>query len=137
MLSFTKVYICHPYSDDPEGNVERVKYIVNAMVKSNEDLFALDKAKQEGLSSYQKLRIGLSDNSHHYVVTPVAAFLAFPKFMSEPTVSRDTAMQYCISLLSGCDELWVFGNKISSGMREEITYASSHGIKVVWKNLPY
>ena len=33
-------------------------------------------------------------------------------------------------LLDFCNEIWVFGQKISNGMRREIEFAESHGILV-------
>jgi len=39
-------------------------------------------------------------------------------------------MQAGISLLWVCDEVWVFGNQITDGMKKEIRFAEKLNIKV-------
>lgn len=53
---------------------------------------------------------------------PLAPHLYFPQFMSDVT-ERDTAMQMNFELLKLCDEVWVFGDKITEGMAAEISRA--------------
>lgn len=43
---------------------------------------------------------------------------------------RKLGMQAGISLLWVCDEVWVFGNQITDGMKKEILFAEKLNIKV-------
>ena len=53
---------------------------------------------------------------------PIAPHLLFPQFMSEET-EREEALYNGQVLLAKCDEVWVFGDTISDGMRAEISKA--------------
>lgn len=53
---------------------------------------------------------------------PIAPHLLFPLFMDEKT-ERDIAMYMNEVLISRFDELWVFGNELSSGMKVEVEAA--------------
>lgn len=55
-------------------------------------------------------------------VIPIAPHLLFPVFMDEKT-ERDIAMYMDEVLISRVDELWVFGNELSSGMKVEVEAA--------------
>lgn len=57
---------------------------------------------------------------------PIAPHLYFTQFMDDnnPT-QREKALEFNKVLIDFCDELAVFGDHISSGMAEEIKYASS------------
>ena len=55
---------------------------------------------------------------------PVAPHLMFPQFMDEEK-ERELALQMDLVLLEKCDELWVFGKTMTSGMRAEIAYAKN------------
>ena len=116
------VYICHPYTADPDGNVAKVEKLVEQFAgESISKMTELD-------SCYQDLA------EYDLVYVPISPMLVFPKFMSEPAgIKRDHAMAFCLSLLHACDEIWVCSREISDGMADEISYAAEHGIKVVWK----
>lgn len=43
---------------------------------------------------------------------------------------RNLGKQAGVSLLFGCDSLWVFGDKITSGMKEEIQFAKHLKIEI-------
>ena len=59
---------------------------------------------------------------------PLAPHLFFPQFMREDSqAERDLALFMDIVLLSKCAELWVFGEKITSGMSIEIEKAKRKG----------
>ena len=45
--------------------------------------------------------------------------MLFPQFLSEDT-ERELAMLMDLVLLTKCEQLWVFGNEVSEGMRREI-----------------
>ena len=53
---------------------------------------------------------------------PIAPHLLFPVFMDEKT-ERDIAMYMDEVLISSVDELWVFGNELSSSMKVEVEVA--------------
>jgi len=121
------VYICHPYTADPEGNVEKVKKLVEKFAGS-----AIAKMSDRDKKTCSRSSEPLEFYSGVYV--PISPMLVFPEFMSETAgIKREHAMAFCISLLSACDELWVCSREISDGMADEISFASENGIKVVWK----
>jgi hypothetical protein len=55
---------------------------------------------------------------------PIAPHLYLPLFMDDnkPT-ERELALSFDIRLLGGCREVWVFGDRISEGMKQEIEAA--------------
>lgn len=59
---------------------------------------------------------------------PFAPHLLYPQFMddSDPA-DRELGIFFGLILLTKCDEIWVFGNTISDGMRQEITEAHKRG----------
>lgn len=62
---------------------------------------------------------------------PIAAHLLFPQFMNdENPMEREAAIHFNYVLLGKCDELWVFGNTISSGMAHEIEVAKKRRQKI-------
>ena len=62
---------------------------------------------------------------------PMAPHLFFPEFLSEQKPEeRETGIQFGLEWLSGCDELWVIGNRITEGMKREIAVAEELGIPV-------
>lgn len=64
-------------------------------------------------------------------VTPLAPHTIFTRFLNDALPhERRLGMRMGISLLERCDELWVFGDVVSTGMKAEITVAKKHGIPV-------
>lgn len=61
-------------------------------------------------------------------VIPLASHLLFPQFMSE-TNGRALALHMGAVLMGMCKQVWVFGDKITSGMDSEIR-------KAKWKRMP-
>lgn len=53
---------------------------------------------------------------------PITPHLYLPSFINEET-ERGLAFQINYEILSGCDELWAFGQKITEGMRIELNAA--------------
>lgn len=92
-----RVYVCHPFSDDPAGNVERVRQVSRNLVV-------------EG-------------------VLPVAPQLYLPQVVDEAP-HRERALTLCLELLDTCDEVRVFGGRITPGMERELQHASRRGIPV-------
>lgn len=60
---------------------------------------------------------------------PITPHLLFPQFISEE-MERELAIRMNIELLIICDELWVFGNKITKGMAEEIKFIEESGKRI-------
>ena len=59
---------------------------------------------------------------------PIAPHIYFTQFMNDDSrKERDLALFMDIVLLSKCAELWVFGNKVTSGMSIEIAKAKRKG----------
>lgn len=68
-------------------------------------------------------------------VIPLAAHLLFPTFLDDNIQEeRETGMKGTLELLSRSDEVWVYGDKISEGMKKEIELAQKLGIPVVYKS---
>lgn len=63
---------------------------------------------------------------------PVAPHLLYPQFLDEYNPSdRARGLRMGLELLAACDELWVFGPTISSGMAAEIAEAKRMGIETI------
>ncbi len=62
---------------------------------------------------------------------PIAPHCYLPRFMDDsvPT-ERELALSFGLRLLTGCQELWAFGDYISEGMGREIDAARRHSIKI-------
>lgn len=59
---------------------------------------------------------------------PIAVHLLFPQFMDDNDPDeRELALFFSNAVMSKCGEVWVFGERISSGMASEIRRAK-------WKN---
>lgn len=55
---------------------------------------------------------------------PLAPHLMFPQFVNDDdSAERELAIFMDVILLGKCDELWVFGDRISEGMAVEIEIA--------------
>lgn len=62
---------------------------------------------------------------------PITPHLMYPRFLEDKDAKeRDAGIQMGLILLDFCNEIWVFGQKISNGMRREIAFSESHGILV-------
>ena len=60
---------------------------------------------------------------------PLTPHLFLPAFISEET-ERETALAAGLKLLSVCQEIWVCGGTVSSGMKREIEHARALRIPV-------
>jgi len=64
---------------------------------------------------------------------PLAPHLYFPQFMDDSDgAERDLALFMDIVLLSKCDQMWVFGDRVSKGMSIEIEKAKRKGQPIRW-----
>ncbi len=60
---------------------------------------------------------------------PLAPHLFLPRFMSEET-ERKAAMFMNMVFLGKCEQLWVFGDRITNGMAAEIAKAKKRGMPI-------
>lgn len=66
---------------------------------------------------------------------PFAAHLHYPQFMDESDAEhRKLGLRFALILLGKCDEIWVFGERISDGMAAEIAKAKRRGMPVRYFN---
>ncbi len=66
---------------------------------------------------------------------PFAPHLLYTKVLDEDDPSeREMGIQFGLTWLRKCDELWVFGRQISMGMEREIAKASKLGIPIRYFN---
>ena len=62
---------------------------------------------------------------------PYAPHLYFPQFLSEDNdVERRMGILLGLTWLAQCDEMWVIGDRVSEGMKQEIAKAEKWGIPV-------
>jgi len=66
---------------------------------------------------------------------PVTPHLLYPQFMNDgDQQQRELGLRFALILLGKCDELWVFGDRISNGMQREIAKATKRGIHIRYFN---
>ena len=62
---------------------------------------------------------------------PFAPHLLFPQFMEDSSPEeRQLAMFMNVIMLGHCEEIWVFGDSISAGMKQEIHKAERRHMKI-------
>lgn len=79
--------------------------------------------------------IHMAQNACRYVMAqgavPIAVHLMYPQFLDDGSVEeREAGTRMGIRVLEVCDELWLFGDSISSGMQRELEAAEQLGIPV-------
>jgi hypothetical protein len=66
---------------------------------------------------------------------PLAPHLLYPQFMDDSDKEeRELGLFSALVLLGKCDELWVFGERISTGMAAEIAKAKKRGMPIKYYN---
>lgn len=66
---------------------------------------------------------------------PLAPHLHYPQFMDDgDKAQRDLGLRFALILLGKCEELWVFGEKISEGMGREIAKAKRRKMPIKYFN---
>ena len=61
-------------------------------------------------------------------IQPLAPHLYFTRFLKDDVAAeRDAGMKFALSWLEQADELWVFGERVSDGMAQEIAKAKELG----------
>jgi hypothetical protein len=64
---------------------------------------------------------------------PVASHLLYPQFMDDGNPEeRKLGLFFGNILMDKCDEVWIFGAELSSGMKAEYGRATRKGYKVRW-----
>lgn len=98
--SLSRVYVCSPFRGDYDANTKNARFY----------------------SRHAALQLG---------VIPIVPHLLFPQFLDD-TVPEERALglRLGLELLKLCDELWVYGDRISEGMKAEIEFAKELGIPV-------
>ena len=62
---------------------------------------------------------------------PIAPHLLYPQFMDDDDrETRERAIFFALVLLGKCDEVWVFGERISEGMEREIARARKRNMPI-------
>ncbi|HBQ63726.1 MAG TPA: DUF4406 domain-containing protein [Clostridiales bacterium] len=62
---------------------------------------------------------------------PLACHLLFPQFLAEmDREERELGLSFALVLLGLCDEVWVFGSRVSVGMAQEISQAKQRGMPI-------
>ena len=62
---------------------------------------------------------------------PIAPHLHYPQFMDDSDEEqRELGLFFALVLLGKCDELWIFGDRVSNGMSQEIKKAEKRGIPI-------
>ena len=92
-----RIYVCHPFTDDPQASTDRVRELCRALTESG--------------------------------YLPVAPQLYLPQFLDEAT-ERERALSLCLELVGACDEVRVYGGRVTAGMRREIERAEALSIPV-------
>lgn len=67
---------------------------------------------------------------------PIAPHVYFTSFLNDTDPNeREMGMKLGLELLKDCDELWIFGNRITDGMKAETLLASQLEIKIIQKEM--
>ncbi len=62
---------------------------------------------------------------------PLAPHLHYPQFMNDGDCDeRELGLFFALVLLGKCDELWVFGSRVSAGMAREISKAKQANMPI-------
>ena len=99
-----RVYLAHPLAGDTAGNIARAKRWLRWCYR------------------------------HHYDVAVLAPWILEVEVLEErdsDPVIREGALVRCEAVVALCDEIWLVGGAVSSGMRRELRMAVRAGKRVV------
>lgn len=97
-MNKTRVFICSPYSSDPEYNRDIARRI----------------CREASLCGFN----------------PLAPHAYYTEFLDdEVKKEREIGISCGLDLLELCDEIWVYGSEITTGMRKEIDRAEDLNIQ--------
>jgi hypothetical protein len=100
------IYIAHPIGGDIEGNISKIKVILHDLNKTNPDIVPF--------AHYLVDLMVLDDND------PIER-------------QRGITNDHILIKKGFIDEMWLYGDKISKGMIDEISLAEELGIPVIPK----
>ena len=130
-----RVYICHPYRNDPVNNVKKVEKIVTdiglASARSHSEMVLRHRLCDDGI-----VTCDYPGSEWGNFIVPVSPMLAFPMQMSEVggnPITDEQGMAFCLSLLYSCHEIWIYDKTPTGGMVIEIEASSRWGLPVIWK----
>ena len=107
-----KVYVCSPFRPTAASLADRAE----------EQRSNIERA----LKACRILRKIIGDRLSQSLFT--APHLYFTRFLKDDVAAeRDTGMRFALSWLEQADELWVFGERVSDGMAQEIAKAKELG----------
>lgn len=97
------VYICHPVSGDIKNNLKKIRDIILYIAENYED------------------------------VVPFCPYYAYIESLDDSNLKhRLKGMKFNVQLIQKCcDELWIFGDRISQGMEYEIYCSYQWGVEIV------
>lgn len=117
------VYICHPLGCDIPGNVEHVTIICGRILE----------AVLEAKLATRPITFPSTGELESIAYVPMAPHLLLPTFLDDTKVDeRNLAMDWCLAMLDRCDEIWVIGKHVSTGMQEEIERALDREKVIRW-----
>ena len=98
------VFIAHPIKGDIEGNMKKA--------------------------------LQICEDVHSKEIIPIAPYLVSLRYLDDTVIEdRELGIEANVECFNRkyLDELWLFGDRISSGMREEVLLAKKLGIPVIAK----
>jgi hypothetical protein len=63
-------------------------------------------------------------------VAPVATWIVLSGELSETQENRELGLKLDCATVERCDEIWLVGGRVSSGMRRESEHAAAYGVIV-------
>lgn len=128
--------------EEAAGNSAAVKEIKEAFRRLTKKMIYVCSPYRAETDEEVKNNVDYAIGSCRYVIdnvpdaVPLAPHIYFTQFLNDRAAAdRLKGIEAGIALLGLCDELWVFGEKISDGMAAEIAYAKKAGIPVCYIDL--
>lgn len=82
--------------------------------------------------------VGYAKSASEESVIPLAPHTIFTQFLNDLIPEeRERGLKLGVDLLKRCDEIWVYGNKLSEGMKNEIVLAYGEGKPVIAKQMSH
>lgn len=101
------------------------------MLETNKRIYVCSALRGDAEQNMENARIYCRYVAKEFGAIPVAPHIYFTQFLDDGIAEeRAFGLRAGLSLLSGCDELWYFGDSITSGMTQEICFALEHEIPV-------
>ncbi len=94
-------------------------------------IYVCSALRGDAAQNIHKARVYCEYVAREHRAIPIAPHIYFTQFLNDDIAEeREFGITAGLSLLSGCDELWYFGDTITRGMTDEICYAIKQGIPV-------